>query len=220
MMRIALALLVVGAIAIAGERLAPHLPEMEEWVRARGALAPVLLCLMGVLLSLFCLPLDLVGLAAGAVFGLGKGAIYAPLALYLGQTTAYLIGRYLLAEQLFRWSETHPRLKRLRAMTVETHPGLLILLRASPLPTSPVAYLLGASRLPLRTFLIANLGVLPQCFVVVFFGYASVHTSRLLHDPNHATLWHNLLVYGGLAMVGITVAWFAHRARRRLHSIH
>lgn len=207
---------VVVLLGVAGEKLAPHLPEMEAWVEKQGAWGPIYLVIFGLALSVFCLPLDLLSLAGGAVFGLKTGMIYTLLALFIGQCVAYGIGRYVMGERLLLWAETRPKLQRVRQATRQTHPLMLIALRASPLPASPLAYLMGASRVSFRTFLIGSLGMIPQALVMVFFGYASVHTTRLLHDPGHATLKHNIILYGSLLVAVIVVAWLAHRARKLL----
>lgn len=91
-----LSLLVVG-LAVAGDRLAPHLPQMEAWVEAQGAWGPLYLIGFGMVLSVFCLPLDLLALAGGAVFGLPEAAVYVIAGLYLGQCLDYAIGRFFSA---------------------------------------------------------------------------------------------------------------------------
>lgn len=210
-----LSLLVVG-LAVAGDKLAPHLPEMEAWVGAQGAWGPLYLIGFGVILSILCLPLDLLALAGGAAFGLPEAAVYVVMGLYLGQSLNYAIGRFFLGNKFLRWAETRPRLCRLREAIHKTQPSLLILLRATPLPASPIAYLMGATRIPYGTFLIANLGMLPQAIVMTYVGYTAVHTTRLLHNPAHATLTHNIFLYGGLAVAMIALAITAHRCRKLL----
>ncbi|PCF96427.1 TVP38/TMEM64 family protein [Vreelandella nigrificans] len=210
-----LSLLVVGLV-VAGDRLAPHLPQMEAWVEAQGAWGPLYLIGFGMVLSVFCLPLDLLALAGGAVFGLPEAAVYVIAGLYLGQCLDYAIGRFFLGSRFLRWAETRPRLHRLREAIHKPQPSLLILLRATPLPASPIAYLMGATRIPYATFLIANLGMIPQAIVMTYVGYTAAHTTRLLHNSTHATLTHNILLYGGLAFAMIIVAIVAHRCRKLL----
>lgn len=215
LIRIIIALAVIITLVIAGEHLAPHLPDIEKWVEAQGVWGPVYLIAFGIILSLFCLPLDLACLAGGAVFGLWLGTTYSVIGLIIGQTLVYIIGRYLFEDKILRWSENNDKLKKLRESTQQTKIGLLILLRASPVPASPVAYIMGATRAPFSRFSLANLGMIPHATVMTFFGFATVHTTKLLHDPNHtSTLQHNVFLYGIFLVVVLLVAILAHKARK------
>jgi len=214
-MRIVIVVSIIIAFVVAGEHLAPHLPEIEKWVEAQGIWGPVYLIVFGIVLSLICLPLDLACLAAGAVFGIWFGTTYAVIGLLIGQSLVYLLGRTLLANKILDWSQTSPKLHRLRESTNQTHTSLLILLRASPVPASPVAYIMGATRMPFRRFSVANIGLIPHATVMTFFGFATVHTTKLLHDPNHgSSMEHNIFLYGIFLTVVLAVALLAHKARK------
>lgn len=170
--------------ALRGEPLAPL------WLLAVYLVRPVLL-----------LPVSLLTVATGALFGAVWGTVYATLATLLSVVVAYLLGRYfgtaLPGGAEAAWS------KRLIAYPFET----VLLSRFLFVPGDLINYVSGYLKINLPAFLGATLiGGTPGLLVGVLAG-ASL-------EPDTATFSLNpgyLLASAGLLLVSLGVSWWVRR---------
>ncbi|MBC2594113.1 TVP38/TMEM64 family protein [Ruficoccus amylovorans] len=218
-LRLLIGIGVILAVVLAGKELAPHLPVAEKWIEEQGMLAPVYYILLLSVLTFLCVPLDLMLIAAGMMFSLGKGFLYIVTGLYLSQSLIFWVSRLFLHKHVQRLVARKPKLRKLNAVLDQQGIKLLVLIRLAPIPASPVSYLMGASPMSFRHFSIANLGLLPMAFVSQYLGYAAIHATRTTYSPHHVFNLHDAVTYGGLLIAVAVVGFIGHLAHKTLNDV-
>ena len=165
------------------------------------------LFLLGIYLlrPLLLLPMTILTVFAGFLFGLVWGAVYALAATLFSASLAYLLARYLGAGG--SWQDSAPLVQRLRSQGFAT----VLTSRLAFVPGDFVNYASGILRVPFRAFFAATaLGGVPGLFIGVLAG-ASIEGAFAFEGvrPNY---WY-LLFSGVLLAASLLIA--AHLRRRR-----
>ncbi len=217
--RVLLAIGLAVAILVAGSELAPRMPAAEKWIVEQGILAPVYYIGLLCVLTLLCVPLDLMLIAAGVMFPLGRGFLYVMIGLAISQSLIFWVSRLLLRHRVQGWIARKPKLRKLNRAIDQEGIKLLMLIRLAPVPASPVSYLMGASPMSFWRFSVANLGLLPVAFVSQYVGYAAAHATQTSYAPHHIFSLQDALTYGGLIVAIIVVGIIGHRAHKALNDV-
>lgn len=109
--RVLTAAAVVLLVILLLDRIAPHLPAAENWIRNQGAWAPIFYVLLVVLLTLICFPMDVLFIAAGMIFGLRWGTLYLVIATMLSQSIVFMVSRHLLRHKVESWLHKRPKMR-------------------------------------------------------------------------------------------------------------
>lgn len=216
--RLLIGAVIIGVILYAGEELRPHLPKMEAWIQAQGAWAPTIYILLLVLLTVFCFPQDVLWIAGGLLFHLGLGFVYVIIGIMVGQSINYWLGRTLLRDRVERYVSKRRTMHAVSLAIREEGIKLLFMLRLAPLPASPCSYLMGATSMPYRHFLLGTLGLLPVAFASMYFGFAAAHATRT-DSPRHVFNANDALIFGGLLLAIGIMAYISHRAKKMLKKV-
>ncbi len=117
------------------------------------------------------LPASLIGIAAGAVFGLPVGFLVAAVSTLAGAWLAFALSRSMFRPAIARRLARSPRLARIDRAVDRDGWKLVFLLRMSPvMPFAATSYLLGLSAVSRRNYLIGTLGAMPALGGYVFVG--------------------------------------------------
>ncbi len=117
------------------------------------------------------LPASLIGIAAGAVFGLPIGLAVASASTVAGAMLAFLLSRSVFRPVIARRLDRSPRLRNLDRAMGRDGWKLVFLMRMSPvMPFAATSYLLGLSAVSPRNYLLGTLGSLPALGGYVFIG--------------------------------------------------
>lgn len=223
--RTAARLIVLGllvSVAVLGVRGgAGQIPQLLEWVRAQGALAPALYAGLYALAVALFVPGSLLTLAAGALFGLWPGVLLVFIASTAGSSLAFLVSRYVARPWVEGWATSHARFAAIdRAVSAEGA-RMVFLLRLTPLvPFTLLNYLLGITSLRWRDLLLAAPGTLPGTFVYVYYGHVIGDVTAVAAGaaPPRTSAQYALLGVGLVAAV--LVAWrVSNVARRALSAV-
>jgi pyruvate/2-oxoglutarate dehydrogenase complex dihydrolipoamide dehydrogenase (E3) component/uncharacterized membrane protein YdjX (TVP38/TMEM64 family) len=144
---------------------------LEAWTSAHPWRAAAIFFAIYVAVAALSLPgAAVMTLAAGAIFGLGRGVLIVSFASSIGATLAMLVARYLLREPLRR--RYRERLKRIDAGVARDGGFYLFSLRLVPVfPFFVINLLAGLTGLRALTFYwVSQLGMLPATVVYVFAG--------------------------------------------------
>lgn len=209
-----LGFLVVGRVGGA------YLPVFASWVAEQGVWGPVLFIAGYAVATVALVPGSLLTLAAGAVFGLAAGVAYVFMGAVLGATLAFLVGRYAARGAVERRISGDPRFERIDAAIARSGRKIVFLLRLSPvLPYNLLNYALGLTRVRLRDYVIASLGMLPGTFLYVYSGRVAGDVASLAGGAavERGGGYYAVLVLGLVATVGVTimVTRIARRALRK-----
>jgi uncharacterized membrane protein YdjX (TVP38/TMEM64 family) len=191
----ALALLATGQLA-----------QFRLYLQSFGNWAPVLsIALMVAEAVAIPLPVTIVMVANGLVFGVWRGALVSVAGGFAGALAAYVIGRWVgrrLLERVvpassFRWAD---------GLMTRYGNWAIVLERWIPgVPGDPISYVAGLTRVPVLPFLaLTMVGLVPANLAVAFLG------SRMASDVP-MRYWVAGLLLAGTVWLGLAVA----RRRRR-----
>ena len=160
-----------GALLLLLRELGGTLPRFAEWVEGLGFWGPGAFVLGYAMAAVALLPGSLLTVAAGALFGLARGTAYVFVGATLGACLAFLIARYLARGAVERRISTHPRFAAVDRAIGGEGLKIVFLLRLSPVfPYNVLNYALGLTRVRLRDFLLASVGMLPGTLLYVYYG--------------------------------------------------
>jgi uncharacterized membrane protein YdjX (TVP38/TMEM64 family) len=170
-----LLLLVIGLLSagVSPSGGAVFLQDMVEFLRNAGAFGIALFAAMQILLVVSgAVPGSLLGIGAGALYGLVPGFVLAASGSLLGAVIAFGLSRSLFRSSIERLLARHGRLHSLDLSVSQDGWKLACLLRLSPImPFSATSYLLGLSSISLPHYVMGTLASMPA-----LFGYVSIGT--------------------------------------------
>jgi len=205
-------------LAVEGHRLAAFVPQAERAIANLGAWGPMIYVLAVLLLEPVFFPNVILGLVAGAAFGLWKGYLYYFVGVYAANMLVYLIGRRLLRRPVLRRLATRPKIRDAAAAAITDGTGLVFWLRMIPANPAILSYALGALRVLPRSVAIGTLGMAPHMFVDVYLGSAATHVTKMAGQEHTSWETKGAALMLGLVAV-IVVSWRITRiARARIKS--
>jgi len=168
-----------------------------------------------VVVGLLLLPASAMTVAAGSIFGLWLGFLWAVIGANLTAIAAFLIARHLARGALERKLKSNERFKELDEAIGEGTWKIVALVRLSPIvPFSFANYAMGLTQVEFGPYCLATfLGMLPGTFVYVYLGYVGAES---LHGGSKSTGQWVLLGVGLIASAAL-VFWVTRMARGKLH---
>ena len=161
------------------------------------------------------LPASLLGIAAGAAYGLPLGFLLAAVGTMAGAIVAFALSRSLFRDAVARQLARRPRLTRFDGLLARDGWRIVCLLRISPvMPFAATSYALGLSAVGTEAYLIGTAASLPALLGYVYLGTLA-DAGLSAWTTGAAPLRWVMLGLGGLATIALTVmVW--RMARRAL----
>lgn len=207
---VGVALPLAGAVA-AGKLLAPYLPEFTAWVGTLGVWGPIAFIAVYVLGVVCLMPVFLLTIASGAIFGVMRASIFVMTGSLVGAFFAFLIARYLIRDLVARRISTNPKLSAIDRAVGEDGRRLVFFLRLSPVvPFVLSNYALGATQVKLLDFMIGTIGLAPIAISYAAFGKAAGATDAA---TGKSALSYPVLAVGIAATVFL--AWLITRIAQK-----
>jgi uncharacterized membrane protein YdjX (TVP38/TMEM64 family) len=224
--RLPLAKLALGAVAIAivlllARRAGAYLPAFAEWVNGLGLWGPAVFIVGYALATVAFLPGSLLTLAAGAIFGVGRGVAYVFIAAVLGSSAAFLIARYIARRAVERRLAGNPRFAAVDRAVGAQGRKIVFLLRLSPVfPFNLLNYALGLTQVRFVDYLIASVGMLPGTLLYVYSGKLAGDVAALAGGAavQKGTGYYAVLATGLVATVVVTMV-ITRTARKALSDV-
>ena len=147
-------------------------------------------------------------MACGVLYGHWFGLLAAIAGYNLGASCGFLVGRYLLREQIVAWAQRHT-VARLSLRVMDRRPAMFVVVcRVAPfLPWGPSNYLFSLSDVSYGHYCIATLpSSVPYCLVCVLAGVGLGDVAGLHEDDLSPTrlgfpFW-GLVALGNVLMLG------------------
>jgi uncharacterized membrane protein YdjX (TVP38/TMEM64 family)/rhodanese-related sulfurtransferase/sulfur relay (sulfurtransferase) complex TusBCD TusD component (DsrE family) len=145
---------------------------LESWIKAAGALGPLLYMAVYAIATVLFLPGSVITLAGGALFGPVWGTLYSLTGATLGATVAFLIARYLASDWVHRkaggWT------KQLIEGVEQEGWRFIAFVRLVPLfPFNLLNYALGLTRIGLLAYVVGSyVFMFPGALAYTYLGYA------------------------------------------------
>ena len=219
--RVLLGLVVVAALVVAGRRAGALIPAFSAWVDGLGVWGPVAFVVGYALAAVAFVPGSLLTLAAGAIFGLGKGTALVLIAATLGASAAFLVSRYVARGLVERRLAGNPRFAAIDRAIGTQGRKIVLLLRLSPVfPFNLLNYALGLTRVRFVDYLVASIGMLPGTLLYVYYGKVAGDVARLAGGApvERGAGYYAVLGLGLLATVVVTTL-VTRTARRALQQV-
>jgi uncharacterized membrane protein YdjX (TVP38/TMEM64 family) len=194
------------------------LPVAVTWVDGLGYWGPLVFIVLYALATVLFIPGSILTLAGGALFGWASGVVYVFLAAVLGSSVAFLIARYGARGWVEERLGSSPRFEALDRAVGDEGLKITFLLRLSPVfPFNFLNYALGLTRVSLRDYLIASVGMLPVTFLYVYSGQVIGDVASLAGgaSPERGTGYYGVLALGLGATLAVTTV-VTRTARRAL----
>jgi len=218
---IAVAVAIAATLWLSGRALAPRLLALMAAVDRRGPAAPLAFILFYSVGIVALMPSTVLTLAAGALFGIVRGAIYAFIGATLGSTAAFLIGRYAARRLVERRIAAMPRFAAIERAAVSRGRTIVFLLRLSPVvPFNFLNYALGLTAMSVWDFVLAGFGSLPGEVMYAYWGRLGGEALALADEaaaPRNASYYTFLI--GGLVATFAATALVTRTARRALRDV-
>jgi uncharacterized membrane protein YdjX (TVP38/TMEM64 family) len=202
------ALAALVALVALGRLAGDEIPRFAAWVKGLGPGAPAVFVAGYTLAVVVGAPGSLLTAAAGAVFGLGAGTLYAFAGAVLGSALAFLVARHLARAAVERRLAGDPRFAAIDRAVGEQGRKIVFLLRLSPVfPFNLLNYALGLTRVRFADYLLASLGMLPGTLLYVWSGKLAGDVAALAGGapPPGGAGRQVLLAVGLLATLAVTV---------------
>lgn len=185
--------------------LLARLDAVLQAVRDLGSAGGVVFAAVQVLVAVSgVLPASLLGVAAGALYGLPGGFALSGASTLAGAALAFALSRSVLRPAVARFLARRTRLRELDGLVAEDGWRFACLLRASPvMPFAATSYALGLSAITLRDYLIGTLAALPALFGYVLLGVLAGSGVAGWSSSNPLGGW--MLAFGALATLGLTL---------------
>jgi len=214
-------LLLVGVPIVAaaiwyGRSVGRDLLDAERWIADLGFWGPLVLILATGLLSVLMFPDTPFSMAAGALFGLLWGAVFAIAGAVLGAALAFWVSRLLLRERVSKYLSERPRWSAIERAASREGTRLQVLIRLTPLHSASFSYAMGASQLSFAAFMLGCVGMIPGIALEVYFGYLASHVARLSAGVSKHSMLHTAAIVFGLVVAMAAIAYVTRLARRAI----
>ena len=216
--------LLIGVVLV-GRQAGRAIPQFAGYIAGLGTLGPLVFIAGYAVATVAFIPGSLLTLAAGAIFGLTRGVIFVFVAAVIGSTLAFLIARYVARGAIERRLAGNARFAAVDRAIAAQGRRIVFLLRLSPaFPFSLLNYALGLSRVSLRDYVIASVGMLPGTVLFVYYGKLAGDVAALaagVQAPKGGG-YYAVLVLGLVATIVVTtiVTRTARRALRQATDDH
>ena len=142
-----------------------------SWIQNLGTIGAIAFIPIYIIATISLIPGSILTLGAGVVFGVMWGSIYVLIGAILGETLAFLLGRYLARDWITQKIKGNQKFTALdRALNRE---GLKIILltRLSPIfPFSLLNYAFGVTGISLKDYFLGSIGMIPMTITYVYLG--------------------------------------------------
>jgi uncharacterized membrane protein YdjX (TVP38/TMEM64 family) len=170
---------IVGLLALAaamhwlGPQLKTYVTQFSQWIEGLGPWGPLAFILGYIVFTVALIPGSILTMAGGALFGLWFGTLYVTCAAVIGSTLAFLISRHLARSRFEERLADNAKFNAIDRAIGEQGGKIVFLLRLSPVfPFTYLNYALGLSRVRLRDYVLAAVGMVPGTFLYVYYGKA------------------------------------------------
>ena len=176
-------------------------------IQSLGLIGVIAFVLIYVLATVALIPGSILTLGAGVIFGVVWGSIYVLIGAIIGETFAFLLGRYLVRDWItLKFANNQTFMTLDRALNREGW-KIIFLTRLSPIfPFSLLNYAFGVTGIALKDYFLGSIGMIPMTIAYVYFGslagdLATIGQASQLANPE---LQWTIKIVGFLATIAAT----------------
>jgi uncharacterized membrane protein YdjX (TVP38/TMEM64 family) len=215
-----LSLTIIGLAALGGkEEIFSVVLHLTERLNIYGVTGQAVFLGVFFLASLTgIIPLSLLAIASGALYGLLEGFLVSAVGVNVGALIAFLLSRYAYRSNIDDWESRHLSIQHLDKEIALRGWIFVLLLRLSPVaPYSLASYAFGLTRISMGAYMLGSIGATPALLAYVYTGSIS-GLALLTLTGNNVELnpvQLIMLIVGFIATIA-SVFYFMHIARKGL----
>jgi uncharacterized membrane protein YdjX (TVP38/TMEM64 family) len=176
-----------AALVIIGRTLGGYVPRFTAAVSGLGPWGPIAFIIGYVIAAVLFVPVSLLTLAAGAIFGLVRGTAYVMVGAVISASLSFVIARYVARGVVERQLAGSPRFQAIDTAVADQGLRVVALLRLSPIfPFFLLNYALGLTRVRYVHFLIGLAGMVPATAFYVYYGTVAGDLAAALSGAGRA----------------------------------
>ncbi len=217
-------ILAIAIISLVLIRTVPYIdfPEIFKSILAAidtmGYWAALTFILLYIICSLCFVPISLLTVGAGIIFGLTLGSVYVCIATAIAAIIAFTIGRYLALDWVEQKIENNLHFNMINHAVAREGWKIVFLARISPFfPFSVANYIFSISRISLKDYFFASLlGLIPSNIIYVYFGSLAGELANLdlqFSPKNQSELIWQIL---GIALTIAGTIYITHITKKAL----
>ncbi|MDE8348322.1 MAG: TVP38/TMEM64 family protein [Acidocella sp.] len=198
----AIVILCIAVSLFLPHSLTSHITSVTQALRNLGPLGWLIFITAEAVVALVgILPASLLGMAAGAVYGVTLGFITSALGIFIGAIIAFALSRSLARPLIVNLAGRRAKLASLDQRLAQDSWRLVALLRVSPvMPFSLTSYVLGLSGITLRAYIIGTMASLPA-----LLGYVAIGKLGGTSLSSESHIRTALLILGAGATLALTI---------------
>jgi uncharacterized membrane protein YdjX (TVP38/TMEM64 family) len=216
-----IAIVVVAVLLAVGRVAGGYLPAFARRVDELGVWGPLVFVIGYALAAIAFVPGSILTLAAGAIFGVVRGAVYVFVAAVLGASGAFLVARYLVRHAVEERLAGNARFAAIDRAVGREGRKIVFLLRLSPVfPFNLLNYALGLTRVSFTDYVIASIGMIPGTILYVYYGKLAGDVATLASGVavEKGVGYYAVLTLGLVATIVVTTL-VTRTARRALDEV-
>ncbi|NET48010.1 MAG: TVP38/TMEM64 family protein [Merismopedia sp. SIO2A8] len=189
-------------------------------IEALGPWGPIALIMVYTIATVAFISGGLLTLGAGALFGLGKGALCAFIGASLGATAAFLVGRYLARGWVAKKIEGNKTFSAIDQAVGGEGFKIVALTRLSPVfPFVLLNYAFGITSVSLRDYMLGFIGMVPGTFLYTYIGATAGDLAQAVSGGGGSeSLAQRVLLWVGLGATFLVTVFITRIARKALDS--
>lgn len=215
---VAVALAAAGVFIARSPAVTGAIAGAADWARESGASGVIGFVVIYVIATLVLLPVSILTVAAGFMYGLGWGsAVVVPTAI-IAAWLAFVVGRTLARRTIELRFGGNRKFKAIDAAVEDRGAFVIGLLRLSPVfPFVALNYVLSITKVKARTYVVASaLGMLPGTILYVYLGSLASTAAEAARGGSGTSGTRLVLLVAGLVATAVVFVAIARLARREL----
>ncbi len=187
------------------------------WIQGLGTTGVLVFILIYVLATVLFIPGSLLTLGAGVIFGVVFGSLYVFIGATLGATGAFLVGRYLARGWVEKQIEGNQKFNAIDNAVAKDGLKMVLLLRLSPVfPFNLLNYALGITKVSLKDYFLASLGMIPGTVMYVYIGSLAGNLATIgTQSQNSAPDWTSWAINITIGVTTIAIALYVIRLAKK-----
>lgn len=189
-----------------------------DWIARLGPWGPLAFVILYIFACVLFVPGSILTLGAGVLFGVIKGSALVSISATLGATAAFLVGRYLARDWVWKKIEGNEKFKAMDDAVAKEGWKIVGLTRLSPLfPFNLLNYTFGLTKVSLRDYFFASwIGMIPGTLMYVYMGSLAGDLVTLGTRTQVRSTQQWLLYLVGLVATVVVTVYVTRIARRAL----
>ena len=185
------------------------------WIQHLGWIGGGVFILLYICATIFLIPGSILTLGAGFVFGIVWGSIYVLIGALIGETCAFLLGRYLVRDWINQKMAQNLTFSNLNQAIAHDGLKIILLTRLSPIfPFGLLNYAFGVTGISLRDYFLGSIGMIPMTITYVYLGSLAIDLASI-SETAHPQLQWIIRIFGLMATIAATI-YLTRTARQAL----